>query len=670
MKFSHKLTMSISNRKLTLNDSILKNFSITYRKKIIRTFKGIFLDLQMNSPRRHHGSKSPGMSRENDPSNLSQPIIQVGRKARTPNSIPRLANHQRCSSSTNLVAPKESLKSQDEKIQVYLRMRPPLANERTYDYVIENDTITLKPRGPNVSALCVDKAFSFKQVMDAGTTQEEVFETAALPLLPDFLEGDDVLIFCYGSTNAGKTFTVSGTPQNPGLLRRSLDYIVSQLDNEDKKGPQLYASFVEIYNERIYDLLNINKNSESLKIGVNNEGETEIKGAVEIPINNIDEVASVVQKAESGRHRGFTELNCDSSRSHTIFQLKLRRKKAHSRFYIVDLAGSERLSSISSTKGSFKEACNINKSMLVLGKCIRYLKEQGMSPAKWKQIPYRESKLTHLFKNFFEPTLRPSKAAMVINVSPAIIQIDDTVFAMQFAASASLCQIKHVERQEISESDDFEEEEDLIMESPQPKETMEDIEQRVEQKLRKEMEEYLEKVETNFRKHFEKVNSISQHILNSRTSCRTQPAPNKSQIFLDKDKLDELQNRLNQLLKKNAKYEEENENLDTQITENKEKLHDIEAVNQEISLKNEEMKNTISEIEVKNDEIRQSILYETQSSESKNLPLYPITNVITLPPKIEFNDEESSDKETVTHTSVPSMNEYHPVRRVAIPPPK
>ena len=82
----------------------------------------------------------------------------------------------------------------------------------------------------------------------------------------------------------------------------------------------------------------------------------------------------------------------------------------------------------------------------VFGKCIRYLKEQGSSPSKWRQIPYRESKLTHLFKNFFEPTLRPSRAAMIINVSPAMLQMDDTVFAMQFAASASLCSIKHVER--------------------------------------------------------------------------------------------------------------------------------------------------------------------------------------------------------------------------------
>lgn len=706
------------------------------------------------SPKNYPNFKQMLSPRDSNPHNMSQPVIpSPTKKSKSP--ISRLSPSSfRCASSANFSnnsssnsstfnsresqqTSVKSLQFENEKIQVYLRIRPPLPNEKTFPYNVDNKTITLQPRNSFLSSQGIEKAFSFKQIMDSATTQVEVFEKVALPLIPDFLAGDDVLIFCYGSTNAGKTFTVSGTQQNPGILRRSLESIVTKLyyesDEENTnqnsetpkskttKVPQLFASFVEIYNERIYDLLNIQKNAESLKLGVNNEGETEIKGTVEIPISSLEEVKSIVQKAEAGRHKGFTELNCDSSRSHTVFQLKIKRKNARSTFSIVDLAGSERLSSINSTKGSFKEACNINKSMLALGKCIRYLKMQGQSPAKCTQIPYRESKLTHIFKNFFEPTLRPSKAAMIINISPSIIQLDDTLFAMQFAASASLCSIKHVERQEI-ESDESEEEEPEVINPPEPKETAEEIEARIEKKLRDEMDEYFAKLEKDFKDHYEKVDNINQNILTTRKNIINQQLEllqkqqeqekkqeqdkqqkqqsDKQKInrqkkikkrvkkitvekqatdnsIKDKEQIVELQKSLNNIIQQNIKLQNENESLLKKINESKEKLNNSEAINNKISSQNEEMRSTISKIEAKSDEYSQTILYETQSVIHKQFNEYAINSVIQLPPAISFsakgkdqNEDEKGTNNNNDSQKAENNCDYHPVRRVLIPPPK
>jgi hypothetical protein len=343
-----------------------------------------------------------------------------------------------------------------DRIKVFLRMRPLLSGEKSIDFSVSDHEITVHPpKTAPSSTFCIDKLFSFRNVFDHNVTQADVFETVAAPLLDDFLHGSDVLIFCYGSTNAGKTYTISGSKQDPGLLKRSLETIVEQKNASQS----IRVSFFEIYNEIIYDLLDTSKPKESKRLGVNDEGETEVKNLIEIEISSLAEATTAFERGEAGRHRGFTEFNPDSSRSHTICRIRLTNRRKHCCLSIVDLAGCERLSIMNSSAGSFKEACNINKSMLVLGKCIRQLKEQGASGKK-ASISYRESKLTHLFKSFFEPINRPAQAAIVINASPSYVQLEDTIFALQFAAEASQCVIRQTivvqEEEEEEEPEDFE----------------------------------------------------------------------------------------------------------------------------------------------------------------------------------------------------------------------
>jgi hypothetical protein len=344
-----------------------------------------------------------------------------------------------------------------DRVKVFLRIRPLFTGEKSINFSIHENEITVHPPScSGSSTFCVDKLFSFRSILDHTITQSQVFETVAAPLVEDFLHGSDVLIFCYGSTNAGKTYTVNGTKENPGILKRSLETIVQRkLPNQS-----IHVSFIEIYNEIIYDLLDSSKHKDSKRLGVNEEGEIEVKNAIEIEITSLAEATAAFERGEVARHRGFTEFNAESSRSHTICRIGLSDHRKHSYLSIVDLAGCERLSIMNSTAGSFKEACNINKSMLVLGKCIRQLKERS-STGKKTPLSYRESKLTHLFKSFFEPVRRPSQAAICVNVSPSHLQLEDTIFALQFAAEASQCIIRQVvvqqeEEEEEEAPEDFE----------------------------------------------------------------------------------------------------------------------------------------------------------------------------------------------------------------------
>ena len=445
--------------------------------------------------------KSPRVGRENKDSNA----------IRKSKNTPLVKNKTPKSAESNISESKTNDAKSDDKIKVYLRVRPQLKDEESFDFVLTDKTITIPPqKAANSSFFCDTKTFKFRSVLNSHSKQSQVYEKVAEPLLHDFLKGKDVLIFCYGNTNAGKTYTVMGTPEKPGLLQRILNRIVPELLEDEKNGTQLFATFNEIYNERIIDLLSDEKQKDPLTIGISNSGDTEIKGCVELPIKAIDDVKAIINMGLEARHRGTTEFNEDSSRSHTIFRLKYVNKKGYCWLSVVDLAGSERVSIINSTQGSFREACNINKSMLVLGKCIRSLREQSTPGAQKIPIPYRESKLTHIFKNLFEPTKRQAKAAMIINISPSILQINDTLFALQFAAKASECSIKQIANTNdftngagSPDSSNYFLEQNLDPDSPQM------IERRMRVEVQKEMEEYLLQMKMQYEHQIQNLTKLA-----------------------------------------------------------------------------------------------------------------------------------------------------------------
>lgn len=482
------------------------------------------------------------------------------------NSINSTTDISTLNSKSKLKSPKTPIESiqknqepknnSDDKIKVYLRVRPALQDEESFDFSIDGKTIIIPPQKTANSSFFIDnKTFTFRSILGAHCKQVQVYEKVAEPLIQDFLAGNDVLIFCYGNTNAGKTYTVMGTDDNPGILPRLLERIVPEILAQGNETTQLYATFNEIYNERIIDLLNVDTKKDTLTIGINNLGDTEIKGCIEFAIKSIDDVKKVIALGIEGRHRGCTEFNEDSSRSHTVFRLKLVNGKNYSWFSVVDLAGSERVSVINSEQGSFREACNINKSMLVLGKCIRSLREQSTPGSQKIPIPYRESKLTHIFKNLFEPTKRQARAAMIINISPCIQQINDTLFALQFAAKASECSIRQVSLSGDAANGSSPTGINLLLEDHIDPDSPEYIERSLRVQVQKEMEEYLLQAQMQY-----------EHQLNTMTQKVGEVARlrNESQISFGTTcaELERLRSILNETVAENENLISEIEGLD------------------------------------------------------------------------------------------------------------
>uniref|UniRef100_A0A3B5KY35 Kinesin motor domain-containing protein n=1 Tax=Xiphophorus couchianus TaxID=32473 RepID=A0A3B5KY35_9TELE len=298
------------------------------------------------------------------------------------------------------------------------------------------------------------------------TTQGELFEDTVRSQVFDFLAGENTLIFSYGVTNAGKTFTIQ-TPKDPGILPRVLDAVFSyigglQYEGMDLKpylmnGAQfldanqvkqertakmtvlasaLWVAFFEIYNECVYDLLQLSqsKKRSSLRVCDDGAGNAYVK-LKWINIQNLSEANKLLQFGNRNRSAATTKMNQSSSR-HSIFTMKLLKIDGQTveriSFSLCDLAGLERCNKAKTFGERLKEAGNINNSLLILGKCINSLRS-GQADAKVACVPFRESKLTKLFQAFF---CGKGRATMIVNINQCASTYDDTLHVMKFSAIA------------------------------------------------------------------------------------------------------------------------------------------------------------------------------------------------------------------------------------------
>lgn len=185
----------------------------------------------------------------------------------------------------------------------------------------------------------------FTRVFDAHSHQNEVFEHSTAPMLKKFVDGDNCVLFAYGMTNAGKTHTIQGTSQNPGILPRLVSAILDQKIATSKSLWELHVSALEIYQDNIFDLLGKRREKLSIRDGY---------GKVDVPklsyhiINSTQDAFKLMDVAASKRSKSSTFLNTGSSRSHAVYTLTLTRPSADGKeiqsaqFQLVDLAGAER----------------------------------------------------------------------------------------------------------------------------------------------------------------------------------------------------------------------------------------------------------------------------------------------------------------------------------------
>ncbi|KAM9826140.1 kinesin-like protein KIF23 isoform X5 [Syngnathus typhle] len=411
--------------------------------------------------------------------------------------------------------------TEKDPVGVYCRIRPLGAdNEECCIEMISNSTIQLHaPDGlkANRNGEFKETQYSFKKVFGINTTQMELFEEVAKPLVEDLIQCKNGLLFTYGVTGSGKTFTMTGSPGEGGLLPRSLDMLFNSIGPfqakrfvfkpDDKNGidiqndvdallerqkrdtqplvpktpssrqkadpefadmisPQeackaenvdedccysILVSYVEVYNNYIYDLLEDApfdpirpKAPQSRILREDQNHNMYVAGCTEVEVKSTEEAFEVFWKGQKKRRIANTQLNRESSRSHSVFTLKLvqapldadgdnvlqdKNQVNVSQLCLVDLAGSERTSRTRAEGSRLREAGNINQSLMTLRTCMEVLRENQMCGTN-KMVPYRDSKVTHLFKNYFDGE---GKVKMIVCVNPKADDYEETMLVMRFA---------------------------------------------------------------------------------------------------------------------------------------------------------------------------------------------------------------------------------------------
>nr|XP_006000997.1 PREDICTED: kinesin-like protein KIFC1 isoform X1 [Latimeria chalumnae]XP_006000998.1 PREDICTED: kinesin-like protein KIFC1 isoform X1 [Latimeria chalumnae]XP_006000999.1 PREDICTED: kinesin-like protein KIFC1 isoform X1 [Latimeria chalumnae]XP_014346896.1 PREDICTED: kinesin-like protein KIFC1 isoform X1 [Latimeria chalumnae]XP_014346897.1 PREDICTED: kinesin-like protein KIFC1 isoform X1 [Latimeria chalumnae] len=341
-------------------------------------------------------------------------------------------------------------------IRVFCRVRPLLSSERNQSERPEH--IQFNPHDSKVIVLSrteeshigrekretVRHDFSFDHVFQPAASQGEVFEEISL-LVQSSLDGYNVSIFAYGQTGSGKTFTMEG-PDNmtfgtTGMIPRAVKQIFAGAEELRAKGwsYEFTASFLEIYNETIRDLLVSKPEKEyEIKRVCNSNEDLYVTNLKYVPVTSEEEVNHLLCMAKTNRSTAKTAINDRSSRSHSVFQLKLQGKntakniQCTSVLSLIDLAGSERLDKSLSTGERLKETQFINSSLCNLSQVISALAN------KEQHVPYRNSKLTYLLQNGLGGN---SKTLMFVNISPVEENFSESLNSLRFASKVNECVI-------------------------------------------------------------------------------------------------------------------------------------------------------------------------------------------------------------------------------------
>ncbi|XP_063453193.1 kinesin-like protein KIF23 isoform X9 [Pan paniscus] len=421
-----------------------------------------------------------------------------------------------------------------DPVGVYCRVRPlGFPDQECCIEVINNTTVQLHtPEGYrlNRNGDYKETQYSFKQVFGTHTTQKELFDVVANPLVNDLIHGKNGLLFTYGVTGSGKTHTMTGSPGEGGLLPRCLDMIFNSIGSFQAKryvfksndrnsmdiqcevdallerqkreampnpktssskrqvDPEfadmitvqefckaeevdedsvygVFVSYIEIYNNYIYDLLEevpfdpIKPKWNSCSTPVRNTDfvppqskllredknhNMYVAGCTEVEVKSTEEAFEVFWRGQKKRRIANTHLNRESSRSHSVFNIKLvqapldadgdnvlqeKEQITISQLSLVDLAGSERTNRTRAEGNRLREAGNINQSLMTLRTCMDVLRENQMYGTN-KMVPYRDSKLTHLFKNYFDGE---GKVRMIVCVNPKAEDYEENLQVMRFA---------------------------------------------------------------------------------------------------------------------------------------------------------------------------------------------------------------------------------------------
>ncbi|XP_069461813.1 kinesin-like protein KIF13B [Ambystoma mexicanum] len=345
-------------------------------------------------------------------------------------------------------------------VKVAVRLRP--MNKREHELHtkcvvdVENNQIVLYPANTNLSkgdARSQPKVFAYDHCfwsMDEAATekfagQDVVFQCLGENILQNAFEGYNACIFAYGQTGSGKSYTMMGTSDQPGLIPRLCSTLFerTQTKENEELSFKVEVSYMEIYNEKVRDLLDPKGSRQSLKVREHKVLGPYVDGLSKLAVSSYKDIESLMSEGNKSRTVAATNMNEESSRSHAVFIIILTHTlldvqsgtsgEKVSKLSLVDLAGSERATKTGAAGDRLKEGSNINKSLTTLGLVISALADQSAGKNKNKFVPYRDSVLTWLLKDSLGGN---SKTAMIATVSPAADNYDETLSTLRYADRA------------------------------------------------------------------------------------------------------------------------------------------------------------------------------------------------------------------------------------------
>ena len=366
----------------------------------------------------------------------------------------------------------------DDNLKVYIRVRPPLMREkdsslpfRSIASVSEDkSTISLiEYLGFEFEEAIKQKElidspnhflphpYTFDHIFDMDSTQEEVYQIAAVPSVESLVEGYNSTIFAYGQTGTGKTYTMEGfiydylSPKK-GLIPRAIEDIFKYIENNLNSDTTfiIRVTYLQIYNESIDDLLKPEK--KHLSIRENQKKGLYVEGLSEWAVRSPNDIYALLERGAQCRTKAYTNMNDVSSRSHAVFTIILEQMKISNgkkrfktgKLNMVDLAGSERVKISGATGKQLDESRRINKSLSALGNVIN-----ALTDPKTKHIPYRDSKLTRLLQNSLGGNCKTSMIAMI---SPYDGSYNESISTLNFAKRAKSIIIKASINEEVNQN--------------------------------------------------------------------------------------------------------------------------------------------------------------------------------------------------------------------------
>ncbi|XP_009768589.1 kinesin-like protein KIN-5C [Nicotiana sylvestris] len=351
-----------------------------------------------------------------------------------------------------------SNKEKGVNVQVLLRCRP-FSNDELRNnapqVVTCNDYQREVAVSQNIAGKHIDRIFTFDKVFGPSAHQRDLYDQAIVPIVNEVLEGFNCTIFAYGQTGTGKTYTMEGEckrsksgpngelPPEAGVIPRAVKQIFDTLESQNAEY-SVKVTFLELYNEEITDLLAPedlkvaleDRQKKQLPLMEDGKGGVLVRGLEEEIVTSANEIFTLLERGSAKRRTAETLLNKQSSRSHSLFSITIHIKEATpegeelikcGKLNLVDLAGSENISRSGAREGRAREAGEINKSLLTLGRVINALVEH------LGHIPYRDSKLTRLLRDSLGGR---TKTCIIATVSPAVHCLEETLSTLDYAHRA------------------------------------------------------------------------------------------------------------------------------------------------------------------------------------------------------------------------------------------